>query len=73
MDLKDKNNSLTRTQMDKVKLSFSEMGCPSEKTRQEFNNKLHFDFSYKDKIEIEVSNNTKSKELCQTGVKLVKK
>ena len=73
MNLKNRNNSLTRTQMDKVTLSFCEMGFPSEKSRQEFNNKLHFDFSYKDKIEIEVSNNTKSKELCQTGVKLVKK
>ena len=73
MDLKDKKNSLTRTKMDDVALSFSEMGFPSEKSRQEFNNKLHFDFSYKEKIVIEVSNNTKSKELCQTGVKSTKK
>lgn len=61
--------------MDKISLFFREMGFPSDKSRQDFYNKLHFDFSYDEKIKIKTntSNNTKNEEICPIGVKSIKK
>lgn len=60
---------------DRILSEFREIGFSSEKSRQDFNNKLHFDFSFetRTKVKTKISNNTEIKELCQIGAKLTKK